>query len=68
MLKLIILIIDYRILLLDGQFAVIKSPADAPQIFREGHNPKSLPCLLRLANVRKKFIIALFQSQQSDCP
>lgn len=68
MLKLIIFIIDYRIPLLDGPFAVIETPSDAPQIFREGHNPKSLPCSLRLANIRKKFIIALPQQQQLDCP
>lgn len=49
--------IDYRIPLLDGPFAVIETPSDAPQIIREGHNPKSLPSL-RLANIRKKFIIA----------
>lgn len=59
--------IDYRIPLLDGPFAVIEKPSDAPQIFREGHNPKSLPCSLRLANIRKKFIIALPQQQQLDC-
>ena len=60
--------IDYRIPLLDGPFAVIETPSDAPQIIREGHNPKSLPCSLRLANIRKKFIIALPQQQQLDCP
>lgn len=59
--------IDYRIPLLDGPFAVMETPSDAPQIFREGHNPKSLPCSLRLANIRKKFIIALPQQQQLDC-
>lgn len=67
MMKLIIFIIDYRIPLLDGPFAVIETPSDAPQIFREGHNPKSLPSL-RLANIRKKFIIALPEQQQLDCP
>lgn len=59
--------IEYRIPLLDGPFAVIEKPSDAPQIFREGHNPKSLPSL-RIANIRKKFIIALPQHQQLDCP
>jgi hypothetical protein len=58
--------IDYRIPLLDGPFSVIEIPSDAPQIIREGHNPKSLPSL-RLANIRKKFIIALLQQQQLDC-
>jgi hypothetical protein len=56
--------IDYRIPPLDGPFAVIETPSDAPQIIREGHNPKSLPSL-RLTNMRKKFIIAL--PQQLDC-
>ena len=56
--------IDYRIPLLDGPFAVIETPSDAPQIIREGHNPKSLPSM-RLANIWKKFIIAL--PQQLDC-
>ena len=60
--------IDYRIPLLDGPFAVIETPSDAPQIFGEGHNSKSLPCSLRLANIRKKFIIALPQQQKLDCP
>ena len=60
--------IDYRIPLLDGPFAVNETPSDAPQIIREGHNPKSLPCSLRLANIRRKFIIALSQQQQLDCP
>ena len=59
--------IDYRIPLLDGPFSVIEIPSDAPQIIREGHNPKSLPSL-RLANIRKKFIIALLEQQQLDCP
>jgi hypothetical protein len=57
--------IDYRIPLLDGPFAVIETPSDAPQIIREGHNPTPS---LRLANIRKKFIIALPQQQQLDCP
>lgn len=68
MLKLIIFIIDYRIPLLNGPFAVIETSVDEPQIFREGHNPKSLPSSLRLANIQKKFIIALPQQQQLDCP
>ena len=68
MLKLIIFIIDYRIPVLYGPFAVIETPSNAPQIFREGHNPKSVPCSLRLANIRKKFIIALPEQQQLDCP
>lgn len=68
MLKLIIFIIDYRIPLLNGPFAVIETSVDEPQIFREGHNPKSLPRSLRLANIQKKFIIALPQQQQLDCP
>ena len=68
MLKLIIFIIDYRIPLLDGPFSAIETPADAPQIFREGDNPKSLSSSLRLADIQKKFIIALPQQQQSDCP
>src|SRR5918994_2068997 len=68
MLKLIIFIIDYRIPLLDEPFAVIETSVDEPQIFREGHNPKSLPHSLRLANIQKKFIIALPQQQQLDCP
>ena len=60
--------IDYRIPPLDGPFAVIETPSDAPQIIREGHNPKSLPRSLRLANIRKKSMIALPQKQQLDCP
>jgi hypothetical protein len=68
MLKLIIFIIDYRIPLLDGPFSAIETPADAPQIFGEGDKPKSLSSSLRLANIQKKFIIALPQQQQSDCP
>ena len=67
MLKLIIFIIDYRIPLLDGPFAVVETSADEPKIYREGHNPKSLPCSLRLANIWKEFIIALPQQQQLDC-
>ncbi|MDQ3976197.1 MAG: hypothetical protein M3264_06705 [Thermoproteota archaeon] len=53
--------IDYRIPPLDGPFAVIETPSDAPQIIRD---PKSLPSL-RLTNIRKKLIIAL--PQQLDC-
>lgn len=59
--KLIIFIIDYRIPLLDGPISAIEAPADAPQIFREGDKPKSLSSSLRLANIQKKFIIALPQ-------
>jgi hypothetical protein len=68
MLKLIIFIIDYRIPLLDGPFSAIETSGDAPQVYREGHNPKSLSSLLRLANIGKKFIIALPQQQQLYCP
>ena len=68
MLNLIIFIIDCGVPLLDGPFSDFETRANTPQTFREGHNPKSLPCALQLANIRKKFIIALPQQQQLDCP
>lgn len=68
MLKLIIFIIDYRIPMLDGPFSAIETPADTTQILRESYNPKSLSCSLPLANIRKKFIIAMPLQQQLDCP
>jgi hypothetical protein len=37
--------IDYRIPLLDGPFAVIETPSDAPQIIREGHNPTPIAAI-----------------------
>ncbi len=37
--------IDYRIPLLDGPFAVIETPSDEPQIIREGHNPTPTPAI-----------------------